>query len=353
MNHRRRLAALQQRLDGPLLVSNLTNVRYLTGFTGSNAFLAVWQDRAVFVTDGRYGEAAAELVDELPFTDLEVYGTGLHATLAKVVDGAARLQVEEDAVSWGFARALGGEVKGELVPTSGIVAALRKVKDEDEIDALRRAASAGDAAFAALPTLIEGGGREADLGWALVEEMRRHGGDPAGWDPIVAAGPNASVPHYRSGHDPVGDGLLLLDYGCVVDGYHSDMTRTVWLGGAADAEMARVWDVVAEAQQAGIDAVTVGATGGDVDRVTRDVLARYGMAERMLHSTGHGVGLEIHEDPSLKTDGDEVLEPGHVVTVEPGVYLPGTGGVRIEDMVLVTESGPVVLTNSPKEPLTA
>ena len=166
---------------------------------------------------------------------------------------------------------------------------------------------------------------------------------------VVAVGANASRPHHESGGDAVEDGLLLLDYGCVVDGYHSDMTRTIFRGGDPDEELVRVYEAVRESNQAGIDAAKPGVVAADVDRVCREVLAGHGLAENFLHSTGHGVGLEIHEGPGVNSTSKEVLEPGNVVTIEPGAYLVGVLGVRIEDMVLVTESGNEVLTNSHKE----
>ncbi len=350
MNHADRLGRLQESLEAPMLVSNLSNVRYLSGFTGSSAFMAVWPERSVFITDGRYGEAAGALVDRLPGTDLNVYQGPLVPVLQDVLRGSGRLQLESEAVTWGFAQRLEGAIDAELVAVDGIVERLRLVKDEDEIAALRDAAVAGDAAFAALDRLVGSASVEADLGWALVDEMRNNGADPADWPPIVAAGPGASVPHYRSGPEAVGNGLLLLDYGCVVDGYHSDMSRTVWLGGAEpDAQMAKIHEIVVESQLAAIKRVAPGVKCSDIDEAVREVLRAYGHEEHFLHSTGHGVGLDIHEGPRVAQTSDEVLEAGHVITVEPGVYLPGVGGVRIEDMVLVTEDGPVELTSSPKE----
>ncbi len=348
MDHAARLRRLQETLDVPLVVSSLSNVRYLSGFTGSNAYLVVWPDRAVFVTDGRYGELAGPLVEALPGTDLVVYTDKLMEHLAGLLgSGTARLEAE--AVTWSFARSLADEADAELEPATGVVEALRMVKDADEVAALRRAAAAGDAAFAELGGLAEDAGSEAALGWALIDSMRRHGADAASWDPIVAAGAGASVPHYRSGRQPVGDGLLLLDYGCVVDGYHSDMSRTVWLDGDPDPEMSRIHGIVAEAQQAAIAAVAPGVPAGDVDAAARKVLANYDMEDRLLHSVGHGVGLDIHEGPWVRRNSDHLLEEGHVITVEPGVYLPGEGGVRIEDMVLVTAAGGEQLTHSPKD----
>ena len=350
MNHADRLGRLQERLDAPLLVTNLSNVRYLSGFTGSNALMAVWPQRTVFMTDSRYGEAAEELVERLPRTDLRVYYGPLVPQLEEVLAGASRVQLEAENVTWGFVQRLDEAIDAELMAAEGTVEKLRLVKDDGEIAALRAAAAAGDAAFGVLDRLAADSATEADLGWALVDEMRSAGAEPAGWEPIVAAGPGASVPHYRSGPEAVGDGLLLLDYGCVVDGYHSDMSRTVWLGGAEpDADMARIHEIVAEAQRAAIRRVAPGAKCSDVDEEVRQVLRAHGHEENFLHSTGHGVGLDIHEGPRVAQTSDEVLEVGNVVTVEPGVYLPGVGGVRIEDMVLVTDDGAVELTSSPKE----
>ena len=230
-----------------------------------------------------------------------------------------------------------------------MVEAYRAVKDDDEIAALRAAAAAGDSAFSQADELASRSATEFEMGERLIAAMESAGGSRAGWPPIVAVGPNASRPHHESGAGPVPDGLLLLDYGCVVDGYHSDMTRTIFRGGEPGDELARVYAAVRESNEAGIAAAKPGAVAGDVDRVCRDVLEGHGLLENFLHSTGHGVGLEIHEGPGVNSTSQEVLAPGHVVTIEPGAYLAGRLGVRIEDMVLITEDGNEVLTNSHKE----
>lgn len=346
MNHAGRMRRLQERLERPLLVSRLANLRYLTGFAGSNGYLLVTAERSVFVTDGRYGEMAGRLVGALPDTDLEVYQGPLWPVMGRLLSDLPEVSLEAAGVTWSFARRLADEVSAELVASEGVVEGLRIVKDEEEVQALRRAAQAGDHAFSRLTELLDRAGTEAELGHALEEAMRERGGENADWEPIVAAGPNASLPHYRSGVEKVDEGLLLLDYGCVVEGYHSDMSRTVWLAKEPEAAWADIHRAVQEAQETAIAVIEPGIPARQVDRVTRESLGEW--AELFVHSTGHGVGLDIHEDPKVSSTSDDVLAAGHVITVEPGVYRPGEGGVRIEDMVLVTEEGPVVLTSSPK-----
>lgn len=351
MRHASRLERLVASLQAPLLVSKAPNLRYLTGFTGSNGFLLVTPEAgSTFVTDGRYGELAERLVADLTDTDLVVYTSGQWDVFRSLTEGWGAIALEADGVTWQFADDFRRETGIVVEPGDGTVEKMRRTKDDDEISALEAAAAAGDAAFAALREISEPALAEEQLGWRLIDRMRAAGGQAAGWEPIVAAGAGSSIPHYRSGNNPVGGGLLLLDYGCTVEGYHSDMSRTVWLSGAPAEEMERVHRAVLESQEAGLAAVAPGVECDAVDEAVRAVLRGYGYEEHFLHSTGHGVGLEIHEPPWIRRGNDDLLQPGDVVTVEPGVYLPGTGGVRIEDMVLVTDSGHRVLTRSPKEP---
>ena len=350
MRYRARMDALAHRLQAPLLVTRGPNLRYLIGYSGSNGYLLVHPDgRAAFLTDGRYGESARALLDGVPGTELTVYSGDLWKALGGMLSGLERVGLEAPGVTWEFVQGIEEKAGVGAEATAGLVEDLRRTKDEDELAALRFAAAATDAAFGALSRLLVGAETEDDLSWGLAAEMRRHGGERADWEAIVAAGPGSSVPHYETGRVPLGRALLLLDYGCVVDGYHSDMSRTVWLEGAPDPRMETVHRVVLEAQQAGVAAVRPGVSAHDVDEAVRAVLRREGYEEQFLHSTGHGVGLEIHEEPWLRRGNQDLLRVGDVVTVEPGVYLSGEGGVRIEDMVLVTEEDPVVLTGSARE----
>lgn len=349
MDHAGRLNRLCAALERPILVTSLVNVRYLTGFTGSNGFLYVDGDNSAFVTDGRYAEIASALLVELDGVRLEVYRTGLHPLLCSLATGP-ELELEAPHVSWSFAKELMENYSGDLIDGSGRVEALRLVKDSDELAALQAAATAGDAAFSELGSLWDESATEHRIAEGLISTMQAAGAERTEWPPIVAAGANAARPHHRAGSDPVPPGLLLVDYGCEVGGYHSDMSRTVWIGDTdIDPEMARVHAAVLESNDAGIAAVAPGVSAADVDAVCREVLAGYGYAEYFVHSTGHGCGLEIHEAPSVRRESTDILYPGQVVTIEPGVYLPGVGGVRIEDMVVVTQDGGSVLTASNKE----
>jgi Xaa-Pro aminopeptidase len=343
-----RIAKLRANLADPLLVTFLPNIRYLTGFTGSSAYVLVTPDRFVFVTDGRYAEVASGLVAAITGAELVEYRSGLADVLVAQFAGEERIGLEAQHVSWAFVDSLKGKTGSDLVPARDAVEDLRKVKDSTEIASLQAAADAGDGAFREVRGLADSAASEGELGWALVNAMRNAGAQQAGWPPIVAAGANAARPHHLSEGDPIGHGLLLLDYGCTVDGYHSDMSRTVWLTGEPDPETASMYRAVRESQEAGIEAVRPGVTGHDVDEACRVVLRKYGYEKQFVHGTGHGVGLEIHEAPRLSRDSEDVLEVGHVVTVEPGVYVPGLGGIRIEDMVVVTEGGHEVLTKAEK-----
>ena len=331
------------------LVTKLVNVRYLSGFTGSNAQLLIGGASDVLFTDGRYEEQAARQSPDVvlsPYSAARPLTDVLRPALAD--QRVVRLAVEAHDVTLQQARVWSEKLHGvELVETSGIVEALRIRKTPDEIDALRRAAAIGDAAFSALREHLGDGVTEAEAAADLDDAMRRAGSEGLSFDSIVAFGESAAEPHHQPGARRLRRGdLIKLDFGATTGGYHSDMTRTIAFGDPDD-DAAAIHRIVLDAQRAGIDAVRAGAACSAVDGAARDVVARSGHS--FGHGTGHGVGLEIHEAPSVRKESTETLEAGMVVTVEPGIYLPGFGGVRIEDTVVVTEDGCEIITRSDRE----
>jgi Xaa-Pro aminopeptidase len=351
-----RRAALRALLAGAdvdaLLVTDLVNIRYLTGFTGSNAALLVHADgdaASRFCTDGRYRAQAA---GEVP--DLEtVIDRASALELAKQAPtlGVERLGFESDAVTVDAHEALAAAAGMPLHRAPGLVQRLRAVKDADEVAALRRACAVGDAALADL--LAAGGLRpgrtEREVALDLEDRMRRHGATGPAFETILAAGANSAVPHHRPTASELRPGdLVKLDFGALVDGYHSDMTRTVVLGRAADWQR-ELHALVAEAQAAGRAALAPGTEVRAVDAAARGVVERAGRGEAFVHGLGHGVGLQIHEAPYVGKTGTGALAAGMVVTVEPGVYLEGRGGVRIEDTLVVRDPAPELLTHTTRE----
>jgi Xaa-Pro aminopeptidase len=265
----------------------------------------------------------------------------------------ARLGLEAAAVTWAQQRAMADwwfPYVGELVPTENVVEALRIVKDDGEVARIEAAATIATAALVNVRDLLTEHPTEHEFGLALDTEIRRLGAEGNSFETIVGSGPNGAKPHHRAASSPrrIGDGeLVVLDYGAIVDGYCSDMTRTICTGTPSAAQQ-RMLDVVTAAQHAGVQRVRAGATGVEVDKACRDVIGDAGWADAFSHGTGHGVGLEIHEDPRVTFSSTATLDTGHVVTVEPGVYLPEHGGVRIEDTLVVTVDGCRPLTHAPK-----
>ncbi len=335
-----------------LLVTEPVDVRYLTGFTGSAALVLVRRDRLVFVTDGRYRDQSR---DELEAAGLEAEivvesGRGQQEAITAAAGGLGRVGLDAETVTWGQQRRFAERwfPDAELVATSRPVAELRQVKDPGEQDRIAAACAVADEAFAAVAPRLTASPTEAELALDLEYEMRRRGAEGISFDPIVASGPNGAKPHARPTDRRVEPGdLVVIDFGATVEGYCSDMTRTVCVG-EPPPERRRIHEVVLEAQEAGRRAVRAGVEAAAVDRACRDVIAEAGWADAFVHSTGHGVGLEVHEDPKVASTSGDTLAAGHVVTVEPGVYLTGTGGVRIEDTVVVTDSGCEILTRTPK-----
>jgi len=361
MNTSGRVDRLRDLLDGAgcdaLVVTNLTNVRYLVGFSGSAGQLLVTADRAVFVTDGRYREQSADEIAAAGLADaveIEIVGSEPDAALAAVVSGSSglRLGLEADAVTWTAQRRWANDLvsAAELVPTSGVVEALRLVKDPGEAARIRSACAVADAAFAMVRSRLADGVTEAEFALDLDMTMRSLGASDVSFETIVAAGSNGARPHHHpSDHRIVEGEMVVVDFGALVDGYHSDMTRTVAVG-EISPERRRMLDVVLESQAAGVVALGNGEDARGVDAACRAVIDDAGWGDAFVHSTGHGVGLDIHEEPRVSARSVDRLVPGHVVTVEPGVYLPDLGGVRIEDTLLVTEGGCDRLTLAPKDP---
>jgi Xaa-Pro aminopeptidase len=328
-----RINRLRGLLEEPLLVTNLVNVLYLTGLDSSNAALLVEQDTARLYTDFRYIEAAQALEGvETVLTKRSLIGW-----LADELDGAVGF--EANVLPWSFAEQLrdGGL---ELVPRNGLVEQLRAVKDEGELDAFRRACAITDRMFERLVSEVQFVGRpERDVAWDITRIYHEEGAEEPAFEAIVGSGPTGARPHARASGRVIEAGeLVVIDTGCRVDGYVSDYTRTLATGELGD-EMRAAYDVVLAAQLAGLQAIRAGMSGVDVDAAARDVIEGSDFSGAFGHGLGHGLGLDVHEAPRLSTESPDTLAAGNVVTVEPGVYLPGRFGIRIEDDVIVTEDG--------------
>jgi Xaa-Pro aminopeptidase len=347
-----RAERVAQRCDGATLyVADLTNVRWLTGFTGSSGWAVVGPDRLVLGTDGRYADrSAAEL--QAAGVDAEIVverrRPALRARLVEVLRSADRVVADPHQLTHADWTDLSVEVALEVL--RGAVEAERRVKDAAEIERIALAASIATEALAAVAPLLGDGVTEADVRDELDHRIRRLGADGPSYDTIVAAGPeHAARPHHLPTRRTIEDGdLVVIDVGALVDGYHSDMTRTFVVGEPSPGQL-EWFDLVARAQAAGLAAVRAGTPAGDVDRACRDTFVDAGVAAWFVHGTGHGVGLLIHEDPFEVAGSTEPLVAGDVVTVEPGLYRAGVGGCRIEDLVVVTDAGHRNLTSAPKD----
>ena len=352
MDHSARRARLRPALErsgiDALLVTRLPNVRYLTGFSGSNGQLLAVGDGGVFFTDSRYEDQSAR---EVPDLQRQIYPRRLAESIAEACRShrVGRLGFESAGVSHKTWRDLDGIDGVELVPTEDLVEQLRWVKDRDEIVLIERAQAAADEAFERVTSKLTEGVTEREVAFELEVAMRDAGADAVGFPTIAAFGENASEPHHGPGERRLARGdVVKLDFGAQVDGYHSDMTRTVAFG-EPDPKLREIHAIVLEAQEAGAAVVRAGARGGDADEAARAVIRDAGYGENFGHSLGHGIGLEVHEGPTLRHDGEDVLPERAVVTVEPGIYIAGLGGVRIEDMVVVEAEGCRALPSTAKE----
>jgi Xaa-Pro aminopeptidase len=331
------------------LVSNPVNVRWLTGFASSNAALLVGADAVLLATDGRYAEAAGGVADvEVVEAERELL-PDLGRRLCALLEGPVAFEADHVTVAGHEALAADGT---ELVPSQSVLVGLRAVKDADELDAVRRAARIAEDAYRRLAGEPFVGRTEAELAWAMETFLHEEGAEAPAFPTIVASGPNAALPHHHPGERRIGPGeTVVVDAGARVDGYCSDCTRT-FATGPLSGDAVEVYELVLRAQQEALAAARAGAARREVDGVARRIIDAAGHGEHFGHGLGHGVGLEIHEDPRLTRMAEGTLSEGNTVTIEPGVYLPGSFGVRIEDLVAITADGPEVLTSFPKELVT-
>jgi Xaa-Pro aminopeptidase len=347
-----RTERLRAELEGlgaaSFLVTKPVNIRYLTGFESSNAALVVGRDRLLLATDGRYAEAAKALAGiEAVMAERDLLGW-VGARLGKLAEPPVAFEADHVTVAGHDSLSADGT---ELVPTSGAVARLRAVKDDAELAAIRRAARITDAAYERLGGEELVGRTEAEVAWWMERALREEGADAVAFDVIVGAGPNAALPHHHPGERTIGPGeTVIVDAGAQVDGYCSDCTRTFATGPLPD-NLRKAYALCHAAQESALVAVRAGAAASELDAIARIKIEESGLAP-VLHGLGHGVGLDVHEEPVLRPTSEDTLVSGNVVTVEPGVYLAGEGGVRIEDLVVVGETGPEVLSGFTKDLLT-
>jgi Xaa-Pro aminopeptidase len=332
VNVSERIDRLRRALEEPLLITNPTNVRYLTAFESSNAVLLVDADRVRLFADFRYAAAAQEVAHvEFEETKRDVLGD-----LAERLSG--RFGFEPAHLSYsGYEKLRAGGL--ELVPRAAAVEALRAVKDEGELDALRRACAITDRVYERLAEEPFVGRTERDVAWTMTQLFHDDGADSVAFELIVASGPNAAKPHARATDREIGPGeTVVIDAGCAIDGYTSDYTRTYSTGPLPD-DLRDAYRVALEAQQAALDGIRAGLTGVQADALARSVVDATQFNGRFGHGLGHGLGLDVHEAPRLSAESADTLTPGNVITVEPGIYLDGVGGIRIEDDVVVAEGG--------------
>ncbi|MFB6291711.1 MAG: M24 family metallopeptidase [Candidatus Bipolaricaulia bacterium] len=350
---RKLLAESEDRVEAYLVVnveaSDRTNQRYLTGFSSTLGCTIVLEDEVIFLTDSRYLDDAE---DNLPEVRLEKIDSNPVETAAEFINSldVGSIAIDENDVSLGFYRILQDKLDGVgLVELDGTLRQIRRTKEGNEIQLHQEAADIADRAFSHLLDFLEPGLSERDVALELEFFMRKNGADDVSFPPIVACGEKSAKPHAHPGEVELEPGnLLLIDMGAKVNGYCSDLTRTVYLG-EPSSKVKEVYQVVLEAHLAGLEALGPGESAKEVHEVTSEVITQAGYGDSYDHGAGHGVGLDIHEAPKLDEDSDDTLEPGMVVTMEPGIYLSGWGGVRIEDMVRITDDGYARFSHAPKD----
>ena len=330
------------------LVTDILNVCYLSGFTGSTAVALITKSDSILITDFRYAEQAES---ECPGMRLQLVESHWVAGAPRAIESshAQRIGFESHGLNfhdWTELSAVVSDV--HFLAQDDLVGRLRYIKDDVEIGLIREAVRIADLAYDHIAGVVKPGIEEREVALDLEHFMRRQGAEKEAFDSIVASGPRSALPHGKSSDRKIAVGdLVVIDFGAKCQGYHSDITRTVMLGSPDDKQQ-EVWNIVRDAQEKAIAAVRPGVSGGEVDAIAREYITSRGHGEHFGHGLGHGLGLDVHDGRILGRRSETVLEPGMVVTVEPGIYIPGWGGVRIEDDVLVTESGADILTKAPK-----
>lgn len=347
---------MRQNLIDAMLVTDPHNRPYLSGFTGSNGVLIITPDKQALATDSRYYEQVRQ---QCPNWELIEVGYNFTAEMIGIFSefglGGRNIAFEAHNISADMLNKWEQTLQGrvQLVSTTGLVESLRMVKDANEIAAIKKAVALADEAFAHIVQWVKPGMREKDVAWELESYMRTHGASAMSFPPIVASGPNSALPHAHPTDRLLQAGeVLLMDFGCVVDNYCSDITRTVCLGEPADEKYITLWNTVLNAQQTVEETAKANMTGQVVDAIARDIIQAAGYGKEYFgHGLGHGVGLDIHESPRYSFAYPHTVMANAILTVEPGIYMPGWGGIRIEDMVLVKEDSLEVLTQAPKMPI--
>ena len=345
---------VEQDLDA-ILITQPENRRYLSGFTGSTGVLLISQNQAVLATDFRYYEQVEKQAPDFELAKVAGrFETILpelvrHVAARRVGFESAHLTVDQHQEWQEVAEDAVSTSKFDLVPTKELVKGIRAVKDEDELSKIKKAIALADEAIAHIVGFIEPGLTEKEVAWELEVFMRTHGAEKLAFDIIVGSGPNGAMPHATVSERVIRAGKpIVIDMGAVIDGYNSDLTRTI-CAGRPDDKFKEIYDIVLEAQLTAEQSIRPGMQGKQADAIARKVIEEAGYGENYGHGLGHGVGLAVHEKPGVGRLSEDVLEPGMVFTVEPGIYLPGWGGVRIEDIVVMREDGVEVLTQASKE----
>jgi Xaa-Pro aminopeptidase len=340
---------LQEQGLKALLITNATNRQYMTGFTGSAGYVIITDAKAYLLTDFRYMTQAPQ--QAVGFEVIE-HASKAMITVKQILDelGISKIGFEQDDLTYGAYRSTADALSGiELIATGGVVEKLRLIKDDSELVVMQEAADLADQTFTHILSFIRTGTKEIDVALEIEMFMRKNGATSTSFETIVASGERSALPHGKAGDRIIQTNeFVKLDYGAYYHSYCSDITRTVVVGKPTDKHK-EIYSIVLEAQLEALDKIKPGMTGKEADAAARDVIRKHGYGDFFGHGTGHGLGMEIHEAPRLSLQGETVLTPGMTVTVEPGIYLPGFGGVRIEDDIVITETGIHILTHSSKD----